>query len=323
MENTLVDLWSLGDLAVPGILGSLHEFTSRYPDTESGASDLSSFIDTIILKRQVKDVASDLPERTDIDIPIDLDDASRNEYIRIKNEVIAEYGAAGRLVAVGQLALFCAHPWLRQAVPQPIDFDTQDELDMNTPFPLVTEKVELCISLLHEAFLHKRKVLVFASFNHCAEILEKAATKLDMPSAYWNTINGSTPADDRQVIIDEYSNHSGPAVLVMNPRAAGAGLNITAATIVIHYTQNWNPALEMQASARAHRRGQAMPVTIYRLYYQGTVEETMVERSRWKRELGDLAVPLSTRDDEDFSNALSLSPTKEDILCPTNNIRKC
>ncbi len=94
----------------------------------------------------------------------------------------------------------------------------------------------------------------------------------------------------------------------MNPKAAGTGLNITAATIVIHYTQNWNPALEMQASARAHRRGQVLPVTIYRLYYQGTVEETMVERSHWKRELGSLAVPISSREKQDIESALIINP---------------
>ena len=107
---------------------------------------------------------------------------------------------------------------------------------------------------------------------------------------------------------DEFSNFDGPSVLVLNPKAAGAGLNITAATVVIHFTPYWNPALEMQASARAHRRGQTMPVMVYRLYYKGTVEETMIDRSKWKREMGDLAVPLSSRENEDINNALNISP---------------
>ena len=78
--------------------------------------------------------------------------------------------------------------------------------------------------------------------------------------------------------------------------------------MVIHYTPNWNPALEMQASARAHRRGQEDPVTVYRLFYLGTVEETMIERSQWKRELGNSAIPISTRDNNDLDKALSVEP---------------
>ena len=95
---------------------------------------------------------------------------------------------------------------------------------------------------------------------------------------------------------------------MLNPRAAGAGLNITAATVVIHFTQVWNPALEKQASARAHRRGQTQPVTIYRLFYVGTVEEVMLDRTHWKAELGNEAVPVTVRDSGDLARALTISP---------------
>ena len=96
----------------------------------------------------------------------------------------------------------------------------------------------------------------------------------------------------------------------MNPKAAGAGLNITAATVVIHFTPVWNPALETQASARAHRRGQTQPVTVYRLFYVETVEEIMVDRSAWKRDLANETVPVSTRDANDLKRALEIMPKK-------------
>jgi SNF2 family DNA or RNA helicase len=308
MENTLMDLWSLGDLAIPGILGDRDTFLRNYPDTEVGADELSSIVDTFILKRQVVDVANDLPERTDVDLPIELDSDCTSEYLRIRDEVLSKYGNAGKLVAVGQLALYCAHPWLRTNNPYERDWEDSVVLNQVSMSPLFTSKMEVCIDLLKEAFLRKKKILIFAAYNYCGQLIRKASSEKMLPEAYWNNINGSTPQSDRQVIVDEFSNFSGPAVLILNPKAAGTGLNITAATVVIHYTQNWNPALEMQASARAHRRGQDQPVTIYRLYYQGTVEETMIERNRWKRELGAAAVPINTRDERDLDLALTLKP---------------
>ncbi|MGI9279743.1 MAG: DEAD/DEAH box helicase [Endozoicomonas sp.] len=310
VENSLLDLWSLADLAVPGILGEKETFPIIYPDTEEGAEELSVFTDAVILKRQVKDVADDLPQRTDIDIPVELDDTGIVEYERIRAETIAEYGMAGQLVAVGQLAIYCAHPWLRVNKPLAPGWEENVELQLDSKFPLITPKMELCLQLLNEATSNNKKVLVFAAYNHCGDLIRKASEERNIRVSYWNAINGSTPQQDRQSIVDKFTTTDGAAVLVLNPKAAGAGLNITAATIVIHYTQNWNPALEMQASARAHRRGQNNPVTIYRLFYQGTIEETMIERSLWKRELGDIAIPISSRDKQDLANALIESPVK-------------
>ncbi|MBT4132531.1 MAG: DEAD/DEAH box helicase [Candidatus Marinimicrobia bacterium] len=311
VENTLLDLWSLIDLAVPRIVGTKESFLNIYPDTEIGSQKLSTISDAVILKRQVKDVANDLPVRTDIDFPVELDAAAKNEYERIRIETIAEYGVAGRLVAVGQLAIYCAHPWLRSKKPVAISWDDYVELEQDTKHSLLTPKMELCIQILKEALLTNKKVLIFVAYNNCGDLIKVAAEQEKAPAAYWNTINGSTPQGQRQHIVDTFSKVDGPAVLVLNPKAAGSGLNITAATIVIHYTQNWNPALEMQASARAHRRGQEQPVTIYRLFYEGTVEETMVERSQWKRELGEAAIPISVRDKQDLEKAISVNPLME------------
>jgi SNF2 family DNA or RNA helicase len=310
VENSLMDLWSLLDLAIPGVLGAKETFAQLYPDTDAGARELARVSDALVLKRQVRDVADDLPERTDVDMPVEMDTAGATEYESIRENTIAQYGVAGSLVAVGQLSLFSAHPWLRIRDAEDSDWEERVELQENPAYPLLTPKMELCMVLLREAFINKRKVLIFATYNHCGGLIKRAARELKLPQVYWNAVNGSTPQQDRQEIVDEFTKCEGPAVLVLNPRAAGAGLNITAATIVIHYTQNWNPAMEMQASARAHRRGQKNPVTIYRLYYKGTVEETMVDRSEWKRGLGTLAVPVSSREQADLSRALAISPAK-------------
>ncbi|PWL33383.1 MAG: ATP-dependent helicase [Marivita sp. XM-24bin2] len=304
VENTLLDLWSLVDLAVPGMLGERSVFEVEYPDTLEAGQGLAQLTDPVILKRRVADVAGDLPERIDVDLPVLLDDDLARQYELVRQSTLEKYPVAGALVATLQLQLFCAHPWLRS------QDDAQDHENAHVvasdAAPLMTPKMERAIALLHEAFINRRKVIVFASYNKIGDLLKRAGSEL--PAAWWGAINGSTAQEDRQSIVDEFSVFEGPACLVLNPRAAGAGLNITAATIVIHFTPLWNPALEAQASARAHRRGQTEPVTIYRLFYEDTVEQVMIERSAWKNDLANETVPLAIRDDEDLTRALKLTP---------------
>jgi SNF2 family DNA or RNA helicase len=252
-------------------------------------------------------VAGDLPERIDIDVPLELDDQLVDHYLQVRQTTFAKYPVAGALVATLQLQLVCAHPWLRSDDGNDPDGENVGIVRTNT-YPLMTSKMERAVALLQEAFLNERKVIVFALFNRIGDLLREAFST--DPRAYWGAINGSTPQDQRQTIIDEFSTHEGPGCIVLNPKAAGAGLNITAATVVIHFTPVWNPALEAQASARAHRRGQTQPVTIYRLFYKETVEEVMIDRSLWKSELANESIPVSTRDVNDLKRALEIEPRK-------------
>lgn len=305
VENSLLDLWSLVDFAVPGLLGTRDRFEAAYPDTVAAAKALNAVTDPIILRRRVADVAGDLPERIDTDLPIELDDTLAAQYRRVREETMARYPVAGALVATLQLQLFCAHPWLR--AKDPYDEDGENaEVERGDLAPLVTPKIERLVSILREAFENDRKVIVFALFNRLGDLFREACAPGS--GVFWDAINGSTPQSDRQAIIDRFSAHDGPGCLVLNPKAVGAGLNITAATVVIHYTPVWNPALEDQASARAHRRGQTLPVTVYRLFYEDTVERVMLDRSQWKQELGNEITPVSARDGDDLRRALSIEP---------------
>lgn len=310
VETSLLNLWSLADLAIPGLLDSRESFEGHFPDTEDAAQSLSKLTDPVVLCRMVRDVAGDLPERIDIDLPLDLGDDLSALYDAVLADTLEKYPVAGNLVATGQLQLFCAHPWLQGREGEP-DGDENAACLRRPGLPLFTPKIERTINILDEAFRTDRKVLIFAIFNRCGDIIREAAADR-LPPAFWDSINGSTPAEDRQAIVDAFSAHRGPACLVLNPKAAGAGLNVTAATIVIHFTQAWNPALEAQASARAHRRGQTEPVRIYRLFYENTVERVMIDRSAWRREIGNEAVPVSTRDADDLQRALTLRPERLD-----------
>ena len=308
VENSLADLWSLADIAIPGLLGSRQDFEKTYGDTIEAAQALRPITDPVILKRRVADVAGDLPERLDIDVPLDLEDGLVDAYIRVRSETMARYPVAGALVATLRLQLFCAHPWLGHA-PVPEGEEADDAILARAgALPLMTPKLERARDLLLEAFLTGRKVIVFALFNRIGDLLLEATGRRDC--LFWKAINGSTDQRLRQEIVDQFAAHSGPACLVLNPKAAGAGLNITAATVVIHFTPVWNPALEAQASARAHRRGQTEPVTVYRLFYRNTVEEVMIDRSVWKNTLANESIPISSRDAADIKRALEIYPRK-------------
>lgn len=308
VENSLTDLWSLADFAVPGVLGELSAFQERYPDGIETAREVAEIVGPIMIKRKVADVADDLPERIDIDVPLEMEEELVDHYEDVREATLAQYPVAGALVATLQLQLVCAHPWLRGNKAE-IDGGENAVIDMNCGLPLVNTKMERALALIDEAFSTGKKILVFALFNRMGELLRQAGQ--DLPDAYWGAINGSTPQEERQGIIDAFSDFDGPAILVLNPKAAGAGLNITAATVVVHLTPVWNPALEAQASARAHRRGQTLPVTIYRLYYEDTIERVMLDRSAWKNEMGNEIVPVSNRDEEDLEKAITISPRKK------------
>ncbi|WP_280950292.1 DEAD/DEAH box helicase [Pseudotabrizicola sediminis] len=305
VENTLLDLWSLTDFAIPGMLGDRACFEMEFPDTVEAGQALGRLTDPIILRRRVADVAGDLPERIDIDLPLELDDRLVDHYNAVRSATMEKYPVAGALVATLQLQLVCAHPWLRQNDGPESEIENAT-IERANDLPLVTPKVDRTVELLREAFANGRKVIVFALFNRIGDLIREACR--GFPATHWDAINGSTPQQDRQSIIDDFTAHDGPACLILNPKAAGAGLNITAATVVIHYTPVWNPALEAQASARAHRRGQTEPVTVYRLFYKDTVEEVMIDRSNWKSTLANETVPVSSRDADDLKRALEISP---------------
>lgn len=304
VENSLLDLWSLLDLSIPGLLGTRSEFEARYPDSVESAQALALLTDPIVLMRKVAEVASDLPERIDIDIPLELDEHLAQHYRDVRKATLAKYPVAGALVATLQLQLVCAHPWLRRSDS---DMPEDDAAILRSgAYPLVTPKLERVAALLKEAFVNGQKVIIFALFNRIGELIREAVSS--SAQTFWGAINGSTPQEDRQPLVDAFTTHEGPACLVLNPKAAGTGLNITAATVVIHFTPVWNPAIEAQASARAHRRGQTRPVTVYRLFYKDTVEEVMIDRSRWKTELANESVPVSMRDAADLRRALEVEP---------------
>ena len=294
-ENHISDIWSIVDFVMPTYLGTLSEFEKQFEDDVESGYKIDALIRPIMIRRFVKDVADDLPERVDIAQPIIM---SEEEAILYENERNQDTDFNHfTLDKIQPLRKICTHINI---------YNNDDEL--NDLLQKSNKYLRLC-EILEEITMKGEKVIIFTSFTKMIEILcNDLPKRFGVPTTF---INGSISADKRQPIIDSFSNIEGSAILVLNPKAAGAGLNITAANHVIHYNLEWNPAIEDQASARSYRRGQNKTVFVYRLFYANTIEEVMNDRIQLKREISDAAIvgnDGTEQDKKDLLRALSLSP---------------
>lgn len=297
VENRLKDLWSITDFVVPSLLGTLPEFEKRHPDTMQGASDLEPIVSPIILRRLVSEVARDLPERIDIPQPLELDAESAEAYEQIREAAAAENPTAAAITALTKLRMFCTHPWLT------------DKLKHHNDAAECSPKFSRLLEILEEIISEGGKALIFTSYQDSIDLLvSEIASRAGVQTDF---IDGRVPVPARQKKVDDFAACPTSAVLVLNPKAAGTGLNITAANHVIHYNLEWNPAVEDQASARAHRRGQTRPVTVHRFFYINTVEEVIDDRMARKRELANAAIVGTDgleQEMQDILRALRISP---------------
>ena len=300
IENRLLDVWSIMDFVFPGYLGNAESFTRQFLDNPDGATRLEPLITPLILRRRVAEVARDLPPRIDIPQLLELDEPEAVAYDAERERIYAEYGSAATLVALTSLRRFCAHPDLMSR-------------RRGTSDPMAFSKFRRLNEIIEEIFEQNEKVLIFTSFTTMADMIARHIGKCF--GAFAGVIDGRLPIDGRQPMIDHFSAAGSGAALVLNPKAGGAGLNIVAANHVIHYNPEWNPALEDQASARAYRRGQELPVTVHRLLIANTVEEVVNDRLTRKRALSDTAIMGIEGKDEDYGDiiaALSRSPLRQE-----------
>ena len=300
IENRLSEIWSIFDFVSPGLLGPLDRFEQRYSrPIEAGdyktAQRLRSTIHPFILRRTKSEVAKDLPEKIETDQICDLTGEQRNVYLAVAREVRAQVlGEVERVgLAKSQIQILAGLTRLRQAACDPRllglprDYSDEDSGKLVALRELVSNAVE-----------GGHKVLVFSQFVMMLKIIEKAMKEDSVPYEY---LDGSTK--DRQARVDNFQNNPSVPVFLISLKAGGTGLNLTAADTVIHFDPWWNPAVEQQATDRAHRIGQTKVVTAYRLVAAGTIEEKILLLKAKKREL--VASVLS----EDAGGAKKLTKT--------------
>jgi SNF2 family DNA or RNA helicase len=298
LENQIDDLWSVTDFVLPSLLGSLDDFRCEFDGSLEDANRIGTLIAPVLLRRRVADVARDLPEKLQIEQPLIMTDAMSEAYEDIRKQVLDEYGPQGGFVALMKLRVYCAGA-------------SEDAMTPNSSSVTENPKLMRLYEILDEVFLAREKALVFTSFKTSADrLMSMLSTRFH--TGFFRTIDGRLALNERQRLVDDFFEFPGYGALILNPRAAGTGLNITAANHVIHYNPEWNPALMDQANARAFRRKQLRPVTVHYLYFADTVEEVMIQRAQTKRRLAEEAVTGHEGDSNalDIARALSVSPLR-------------
>ncbi len=276
IENHLGELWTLFNFLNPGLLGSYKWFQKRFAlpiekeRNRQRRRELNRLIRPFVLRRLKSEVLQELPAKTEITLEVELSPEEASLYTAQRDRALErlesgdEPGHIVVLAEIMKLRRLCCHP--RLLLPES---------------RLPGSKLTLFGEIIEELRSNRHKALVFSQFvDHLAIIREY----LDEKGISYQYLDGSTPAGRRRERISAFQNGEGELFLI-SLKAGGSGLNLTAADYVIHMDPWWNPAVEDQASDRAHRIGQTRPVTIYRLVTKGTIEEQIVKLHREKREL--------------------------------------
>ncbi len=281
VENRLEELWSQIHFTNPGLLGSRRRFQERYArpiaDGDAGvAEELRTRTRPFILRRKKKDVAPELPPRTDLVLQCELDTEERALYDAVKattrNEVVEKLRGGGSVLAALEALLR-----LRQAACHRGLVPGQ-EAATSSKVSLLCERLETVVADGHKA-------LVFSQWTGLLDRVEPALRGADIA---FTRLDGSTR--DRQGVVASFQRDDGPPVLLISLRAGGTGLNLTAADHVFLLDPWWNPAVEEQAADRTHRIGQTRPVFVHRLVARDTVEERILALQDRKRALAEAAL---------------------------------
>ena len=284
MENSVSDLWSIFDFLMPGYLGGAEEFRERYELPMSRERDaattrrLARRLRPFILRRRKQEVAPELPARIEQVSFCELSQPQKAVYEQImaltRKEVSEAVGAQG--LAKSRMLVLTALLRLRQVC---CDLRLL-KLDQSIAAPAVSGKMELFDELIEEVIDGGHRVLVFSQFVSLLQLLRE---RLQADGVRFCYLDGSTV--DRGSIIHSFQNDAGIPVFLISLKAGGVGLNLTGADTVIHFDPWWNPAVEDQATDRAHRIGQIRTVTSYKLIARGTIEEKILHLQEKKRQL--------------------------------------
>jgi len=281
IENHLGELWNLFRFLNPGLLGSVEVFNENFANPIQNQGDklaqlrLKKLVQPFILRRTKSQVLQDLPPRTEITLQVDLsrDETALYESMRrnaIEKISAGENGESGKpmlvLAEIMRLRRLCCNPSL--VAPEA---------------GIASSKLQLLERIVEELLENRHKALIFSQFvDHLALVREL----FDRKGYAYQYLDGSTPVRGRNKAINNFQEGNGDFFLI-SLKAGGLGLNLTAADYVIHLDPWWNPAVEDQASDRAHRIGQTRPVTIYRLITTNTIEEKILQLHGRKRDLAD------------------------------------
>ncbi len=281
IENHLGELWNLFRFINPGLLGSLDQFNQKFANAIERHQDkqarnrLKKLIQPFILRRTKTQVLDELPARTEVTLQVELSAKEMAFYEAIRRDAITKLTESDAQAGAKHLQVLAEIMRLRRSC-------CNTRL-VKPDAALPSAKLEAFGEILEELLENNHKALVFSQFVDHLSIIREF---LDGQEVNYQYLDGSTPVKERKKRVNAFQAGEGDVFLI-SLKAGGTGLNLTAADYVIHMDPWWNPAVEDQASDRAHRIGQQRPVTIYRLVAKNTIEEKIVDLHRQKRDLAD------------------------------------
>ena len=305
LENSVLDLWSIFDFLMPGYLGTAKDFRERYElpiakeKNVEAQKRLARRLRPFMLRRLKYDVAADLPAKLEQVSFCELTPDQRSVYQQIieasRKEVLAAVGAQG--ITKSRMVVLTALLRLRQVCCDLRLLKLENVNPANA-----SGKLDLFGELLEEVIDGGHRVLVFSQFVGMLTLLKE---RLALEKIDYCYLDGSTI--DRAAVVEKFQTNTAIPVFLISLKAGGVGLNLTGADTVIHFDPWWNPAVEDQATDRAHRIGQTRVVTSYKLITRDTVEEKILILQNRKREI----IQATINDEEEFAESLNWEDIQE------------
>lgn len=303
IENSLAELWSIFDFIMPGYLFTYKKFKTLYEtpiireESQETMSKLKMLIEPFILRRNKKEVLTELPDKTITVLNNEMEEEQRTLYLsylsQAKQEIAEEIELNGYersqmqiLAALTRLRQICCHPGL-----------------FIEGYQGGSSKLEQCMEVVQDAANSGHKILLFSGYTSMFEIIEK---ELKQREIKYFKLTGSTKVEERIDLVEEFNENPEIKVFLISLKAGGTGLNLTGADMVIHYDPWWNLSTENQATDRAYRIGQKNNVQVYKLITKNSIEEKIYELQQKKAELVDNMLSTKTS----FINKLS----KDEIM---------
>ena len=303
IENRLTEVWSIFDFIMPGYLYDKNKFINTFEDpiirekNTVKMKELSNMIKPFIIRRMKKDVLSELPDKIETNYFPEMTEKQKKLYVayykNFKDELITQIDESG--IQKNHIEILTALTRLRQICAHPSTF--LDDYDGGSG------KFDLAMEIIKESINSGHSILLFSQFTKMLKIIRD---ELENSNINYYYLDGTMKPEDRVIEIDNFSSDK-EAVFLISLKAGGTGLNLTKADIIIHFDPWWNPAVEDQASDRAHRIGQKNVVQVYKLLTEGTIEEKIAQLQERKRDLiGSILKPGET-----FLNSLSEAEIRE------------
>ena len=272
IENNLIELWSIFDFIMPGYLDSVSNFKNRFVNKEDSAIELQKYIKPFMLRRLKKDVITELPEKIEKNYYVELTKEQKKVYASYVKDIKEKM--ENNEFSDDKITIFSYLTKLRQLCLDPsIVLDDYDGK---------SGKIEEVVSMIKDNISENHKILLFSQFTSVLKNISKRLTENKIQHFY---LDGSTNAGKRLELVEEFNNNDETKVFLISLKAGGTGLNLTSADIVIHFDPWWNPAVEDQATDRAHRIGQENVVQVFKLISEGTVEDKILSLQEKKKQL--------------------------------------